>query len=297
VHIVLKGKHPNGEKLVCVGYRYFSKKTLFFIMTEGAGCMTPGKPYEMKFVDKYGNIEIRLVERPQVISDFFYDSNSIDNNNHGRQYELALEKKWVTQKCYFRLTTTMIGLNVTDTWMLMHHHDLYPLHVKNRYTNSEQKKVPMKPFAGMLSGQLLYMAEELENAERVRLARLKRRTQIENEFSNSDSEMNTEDEDGHGNALDDEMNNKYAMYDDGRGKVVKYCTRVRDFTDGNGNVHGLAKYPVMIGKNNRRRGMVKQCHTCKKLTTCFCVKCMKPLCYSIINKHSRRCFADHIPNR
>ena len=52
----LKGKHPNGEKLVCVGYHYFSKKTLFFIMTEGAGCMTPGKPYEMKFVDKYGNI-------------------------------------------------------------------------------------------------------------------------------------------------------------------------------------------------------------------------------------------------
>lgn len=33
-----------------------SKKTLFFVMTENAGSTTAGKPYEMKFVDKYGNV-------------------------------------------------------------------------------------------------------------------------------------------------------------------------------------------------------------------------------------------------
>ena len=56
VHIVLRGKHPNGNILVAVGYRYSSKKTLFFIMTDGAGPTTPGRPYEMKFTDEYGNV-------------------------------------------------------------------------------------------------------------------------------------------------------------------------------------------------------------------------------------------------
>ena len=56
VHIVLKGRHPNGKVLVAIGYRYSSKKTLFFIMTENAGSTKKGKPYEMKFNDKYGNV-------------------------------------------------------------------------------------------------------------------------------------------------------------------------------------------------------------------------------------------------
>ena len=56
VHIVLKGQHPNGKILVAIGYRYSSKKTLFFIMTENAGSTRKGEPYEMKFTDKYGNV-------------------------------------------------------------------------------------------------------------------------------------------------------------------------------------------------------------------------------------------------
>ena len=34
VHIVMKGRHPNGHNLIALGYRYSSKKTLFFILTE-----------------------------------------------------------------------------------------------------------------------------------------------------------------------------------------------------------------------------------------------------------------------
>ena len=56
VHIVLKGRHPSGKVLIAIGYRYSSKKTLFFVMTENAGSTRTGKSYEMKFVDKYGNI-------------------------------------------------------------------------------------------------------------------------------------------------------------------------------------------------------------------------------------------------
>ena len=56
VHIVLRGRHPNGHNLIAIGYRYSSKKTLFFIMTEGAGSTIPGEPYQMKFTDKHGNV-------------------------------------------------------------------------------------------------------------------------------------------------------------------------------------------------------------------------------------------------
>ena len=29
---------------------------------------------------------------------------------------MALEKKWVTQEAYFRLYTTLVGMNVIDAW-------------------------------------------------------------------------------------------------------------------------------------------------------------------------------------
>ena len=56
VHVVMRGRHPNGHNLIAIGYRNSSKKTLFFIMTQGAGSTIPGKPYEMTFTDGHGNV-------------------------------------------------------------------------------------------------------------------------------------------------------------------------------------------------------------------------------------------------
>jgi hypothetical protein len=81
VHIVLKGTAPNGIDLVAIGYRYSTKTTLFFVATADAGSTTPGKPYEMKYTDDHGNVCVRLVERPDIISKFFLDSNTIDKHN------------------------------------------------------------------------------------------------------------------------------------------------------------------------------------------------------------------------
>ena len=116
VSIEMKGNHCNGHTLIAMGYRYSSKKTLFFVMTDGAGSTTPGQPYKMKFTDDYGNVgksitcyycllnqtnhsfiilysftEVRYVERPDVISNFFRYSNCVDSANHARQYELAMK--------------------------------------------------------------------------------------------------------------------------------------------------------------------------------------------------------------
>ena len=48
VHIVLRGRHPNGKMLYALGYRYSSKKTLCFIMTDGVGSTIPGTPYDTR---------------------------------------------------------------------------------------------------------------------------------------------------------------------------------------------------------------------------------------------------------
>ena len=40
----------------------------------------------------------------------------MDLHNQARQFDLGLEKKWVTHNGYFRLYTTLLGMTVTDTW-------------------------------------------------------------------------------------------------------------------------------------------------------------------------------------
>ena len=64
------------------------------------------------------------VDRPDVVSRFFQESNCVDKHNQVRQFELALEKKWITDDAYFRLFTTLVGINVVDTWKLASRHRL-----------------------------------------------------------------------------------------------------------------------------------------------------------------------------
>jgi hypothetical protein len=54
-------------------------------MTHKAGRTTPGTPYIMRYTDGFGNLCTRDVERPDVVSSFFQDSNVIDSHNQSRQ--------------------------------------------------------------------------------------------------------------------------------------------------------------------------------------------------------------------
>ena len=116
VHVFLSGSHPNGTPLVALGYRYSRKTTLFLVFHRDAGSTLPGTPYGMKYTDDCGNVCVRLIDRPDVVSLFYKDSNIIDMHNQVRQSDFALEKRWVTTCGYFRLTTTLVGINVVDTW-------------------------------------------------------------------------------------------------------------------------------------------------------------------------------------
>jgi len=146
IHIVLEGAAPNEVPLVAIGYRYSRKTTLFFVATKNAGSTVEGIPYNMKYTDGYGNVCTRLVERPDIISKFFAASNVIDTHNQLRQFNLALEKKWLTKNPYFRLATTLIGINVVDTFLLANYHGII-----NLSKSTDDKKMTVCRFAVILA--------------------------------------------------------------------------------------------------------------------------------------------------
>jgi hypothetical protein len=64
-----------------------------------------------------------------------------------RQGELALEEAWVTQNCWFRLYTTLIGIEVTDIHLAVRH---------AATPESVYKTLSIKKFADILSYDLIF---------------------------------------------------------------------------------------------------------------------------------------------
>ena len=244
------------------------------------------------------DIEIRNVDRPEVISLFFRHSNSVYRNNHDRQFELALEKKWVTQDCYFRLTTTLYGLSVTDSKYLMTLHNLFPLSVRKRCADAggDAWSIPLKSYAGTLAAQLLKRAELEEEMERSVNKRL--HSQLDRSWSSDTTETFTKSL--YAESSEDSMPPiQEITFVSHLGRKFEGCIVLDKFTDGNGDIHRLAKFPIAVsGKKMKRRSRVQPCSVCGKETTMFCVDCNKPFCHSLgDNGHGRECFRQHIPTR
>ena len=167
--MVLRGVHPvSGVELLAVGYKYNKKTVLSFVISANAGSTENSKkPYEMKWTDNVGNVNVRMVERPEVISFYFEHCNIVDVHNHFRQYCLKLEKKWITFDPYFRLFTTLVGINVVDTYYVAKYHNLLPqgrkLNIISPFKDCDGvNELSMQNFAGLLSTQLLYKAHNLQ---------------------------------------------------------------------------------------------------------------------------------------
>jgi len=135
---LLEGTTQDEVKLIALGYRYSRKTALHFVLTENAGNSKPGIPYQMKYTDNFGNICSRYVDRPQVVSNFFASSNTIDTHNQLRQDNLKLEKKWLTQSPWFRLSTTLIGIVVTNSFLLCNYHKV----INVGSSEQQEKKIP-----------------------------------------------------------------------------------------------------------------------------------------------------------
>ena len=143
-HIVLETTCDEVPIIAC-GYKYSKRKVCCFIFAKGAGHTEPGRCYIAKWKDVHGNTMTRDIPRPQVISKYFSESNIIDIFNQGRQFDLCLEKHWVTDDGYFRLVTTLFGIIVTDCWKGYNFH----LPVNHRH-----KGLELEDFARILARDL-----------------------------------------------------------------------------------------------------------------------------------------------
>ena len=117
-------------------------------MTKGAGTTKKREPYEAQFPDTFGNLCVRYVARPQVMSLYFKYSNIVDVHNQSRQADLSLEKKWVVEDCYFRIYTTILGMILAVTWKLF----------QDRHYRSF-RKVSIIEFVDMLAKELIDQAK------------------------------------------------------------------------------------------------------------------------------------------
>jgi hypothetical protein len=114
----------------------------------------------LKFCDDFNNVCVRKGERPAIVSQFFDDSIFIDSHNHARQFELALERRWLTRNPFFRLHTTLTGMTVTDVWRLSQYHKL----ISNAKDEDDLNMVTLKKFTGILAKQLIKIAMSCDAA-------------------------------------------------------------------------------------------------------------------------------------
>jgi hypothetical protein len=97
---VMKGSEPFHQlNLLAIGYKYNSWKVPSFVATGKAGSTLPGDPYCARWKDESSFSKTRPVSRPHIVSNYFKKSNVIDTHNHVRQFEVKLEKHWVTSNC------------------------------------------------------------------------------------------------------------------------------------------------------------------------------------------------------
>jgi hypothetical protein len=69
-----------GVQLVATCYKYNRRKVLFFISGDGAGGMADGNPYIKRWADDNGNIVIRAISRPHVVSNYLERSPRVGNH-------------------------------------------------------------------------------------------------------------------------------------------------------------------------------------------------------------------------
>ncbi len=104
----------DGEDIFAIGYKYNRGEVLFFVTNSRVADFHDGEPYLQRWADDHGNLCSRAVHRPAILSRYFKDSPKLDNHNHARQHDLALEELWLTQDCWFHLHTNMQGIVAMD---------------------------------------------------------------------------------------------------------------------------------------------------------------------------------------
>ena len=108
--------------LMAIRYKWRFQKGLGFVAKEGGGINQPGVPYLHSYPENYSNFSMHPFLCPRVIGRYLSACNAIDNHNMIRQSDPALDKYWVTQSDFFRLTTTVaFGMGIKYGKLLFCH--------------------------------------------------------------------------------------------------------------------------------------------------------------------------------
>jgi hypothetical protein len=108
----------DGVSLNAVGWKCGKVKTVQTFITTCGTSTTANTMAHCDSQDVYGNLLTEHFKRPVIAELYASAAGSIDWHNRSRQGELALEKRWVTQKWTLRVMTTVIAICVTDAFLL-----------------------------------------------------------------------------------------------------------------------------------------------------------------------------------
>jgi hypothetical protein len=280
-HMVMEGTSPfHNKPLLAIGYKYNSRKVLCFLATKNAGSTRPGEPYRARFKDDLQNSVSRPVARPKIISQYFKMSNCVDKHNHVRQFELRLEKFWVTQNCWFRIFTTILGMTVTDCWKAYCHKFSQP-----------NKKCTIVEFADMLAFELINNKydETLQDAENIETIPLLRRSPRLN--NNNESNL----------APPPRIVNR-VLYPDGSSEAISPVTHPTgsDVTRALSPnmlwkhfkaLHSMEKTTLTASDGRARRWICKEC---QRQTSWLCTRCNLHLCIDNQGNRGEKCYSKHI---
>jgi hypothetical protein len=140
---------------------------------------------------------------------------------------------------FFRLSTTLIGINVTDTFLLANHHKV--INVSSNLTSGKQK-ISVRRFAGILSHQLTTHAKRLG---------IKSLHFLPDSPPDIIHVCSTTDPSRGGIS---DISSDYAMLSEKQA--------VRGLRDANGKTHYLVKYDVMKDPSGRSRCKKRKCKLC-----------------------------------
>ena len=203
-------------------------------------------------------------------------ANMIDRHNQVRQFELALEKRWLTQNPYFRLHTTIIGINVVDCYKLSEHHDI----INHRIPNNEYK-MTMTQFASVLANQLI------NNVDRI-LCFYSPLSQEVTSLLDAPSNITVSNESQESTSSTSKLT------------ADQLPISLRKIADANGTEHHQIAYEITTGSTGKRRTKTRLCVLClqndnkKRLVGYGCYTCGYAYCCLTKQNTDRDCFEEHV---
>jgi hypothetical protein len=252
-----------GISLIAIGYRYSTRTTLHFVATKDAGCTSKGEPYRMKYTDDWGNVHIRDVDRPDLISKFFEARNIIDKHNQAQRAELALEKHWLTQNPYFCLHTTIIGMNVVDCYKLADHHKIINHQIPDKEYKMTTNVDSLLSFNNPLSQELRSLIDGTTPAVIF----------VSNQTPETTSSITS---------------------------AKKVFLSLRVLTDANQEEHHQIAYEKTTGSKGKRQTKTRPCSLClsqvnkRRLVGFGCFTCGLSFCCPNPTNKDRDCFLNHV---